>query len=106
MKPKIRRKDYESKSDYLDALLAYYWWQTLLIFSVVTALMTLLASLIVARAYIIFTLLYTLFCVMFIVDIICEKKQNGYKCVSTPFTTLCFFSIAIIIIFISFLFQI
>lgn len=81
MKPKIRRKDYESKSDYLDALLAYYWWQTLLIFSVVTALMTLLASLIVARAYIIFTLLYTLFCVMFIFNIICEKNKmdiNAY----------------------------
>lgn len=106
MKPKIRRKDYESKSEYLNALVVRYWWQILLVYSLATALIILLSSLLLKTAYIAFLIIYSIFLVIFISEVVSEKKQTGGCPSASPLSILLFSFSAMVIIFIAILFKI
>ena len=103
MKPKIRRKDYESKSEYLNALVVRYWWQILLVFSVVTIIISLITYFINSSIWWVFLIIYGLFTVTMIGGVRCAKKQQVFIIGCDLWTILFAFILLMLILFIQIL---
>jgi hypothetical protein len=98
---KVRRKDYETKSDFYNAFLAENWWRILILFTLAVAVIELITYFTSHEAFVVILLGYVIFTIMFSIESISQKKKGYGSFMADPTTILGFCSVVIILSFIA-----
>ena len=98
---KVRRKDYETQADYLDAILAENWWQVSILYTIIVAIVECITYFQSPEAFVAILIAYAGFVLIFNSTSKNTRNNSGGNFMASPFSSFCFFSIAIILLFIA-----